>query len=93
MSVSDPETYATALKRFDEVAPSENPLGLFQIRGAGESCITHVLSISANSMADLMGNSKKDQTGSSLESFIDDRSSTRSVVGTFVTADVAVFGN
>ena len=80
LSVSDPETYATALKRFDEAAPSENLSGLFQIRGAGESDITHVLSISANSIADLMGNLKKDQKGSAFESFIDDISSTRSVV-------------
>ena len=93
LSVSDPETYATALKRFYKAAPSENLSGLFQIRGAGESDVTHVLSISANSMADLMGNLKKDQTGSAFESFIDAISSTRSVVGTFVTADIAVFGN
>ena len=93
LSVSDPATYVSALKRYDASQPSANQLGLFQIAGNGDSDITHVIAISANSIADLMGNLKKDQSGKAFESFLNTISPIRSVEGTFVTADIAVFGN
>ena len=93
LSVSDPATYVSAFTRYNEAQPSANQIGLFQIAGNGESDITHVMAMSANSIADLMGNFKKDQSGNALESFLNTVSPIRSVEGTFVTADIGVFGN
>ena len=61
MNVRDPGKYVEAWEKLQSSRPGENGAStIIQVMAAGDMGITHVVSISANSMADLMSGNQND---------------------------------
>ena len=75
MNVRDPARYVEAWKKLQASRPADQgSSALLQVMGSGEMGITHVVSLSANSMAELMsGNQNDDAWSEFLDSVRDIR--------------------
>ena len=61
MNVRDPARYVEAWKKLQASRPADQgSSALLQVMGSGEMGITHVVSLSANSMAELMSGNQND---------------------------------
>ena len=92
VAVSDPAAYVAAWQTF--TGASNNDRGatnLFGINGNGEDATTHVLTVSANSMEDLLTPSSDQQED--FATFLSDVKDIRTIENRAIFVDLMVFGN
>ena len=90
MNVSDPGKYAEAWKKLQSSRPADNGASsLIQVMAAGDMGITHVVSISANSMAELMSGNQNDSAWGEFLASVRD---IRDVVDDAIVVDLMAWG-
>ena len=92
VAVSDPAAYVAAWQTF--TGASNNDRGatnLFGINGNGEDATTHVVTVSANSMEDLLTPSSDQQEA--FATFLSDVKDIRTIENRAIFVDLMVFGN
>lgn len=95
MAVSNPAAYVAALQEMgNSIDPNGTVSALYSIPADGDSGITHVTTISGKSMDELMTGLRGIQATNEFQSFSSfvNVAGVRTIVGTIVTTDLAIFG-